>query len=242
MYEINQLGYIFILTISLAACGGSDNSTSDNSPQGIGEVTYQLNFNAKWNSTQFPTNFPSNAHFSPVIGATHNDQDTLWSSGEVSTDGIESIAETGNTSLYNTELVQKKTDGNIDNIFSGSNLSSPGNTSLQFKVNPDFPFVSAISMIAPSPDWFIGIRDVNLFVNNEWVDTLTFNLKLYDSGTDTGETFSAADADGGTGIIALVNSDITDTDFEGGIHRTSGKVVGTITLQLVSNGLLSTSE
>jgi hypothetical protein len=242
MYKVNQLGLIAASIITLAACGGSSNNSSNSDPQGDVEVTYQLTFNAKWNGIDFPTNFPSNPHFSPVIGATHNDQDYLWRSGEASTPGIEDVAETGSTTIYNTELEQKKTDGNIENIFKGSRIDSPSNTSLQFKVNTSFPYVSAISMIAPSPDWFIGIRDVNLYADNEWVDRLEFDLKLYDAGTDTAETFSAADADGGTGIISLVSTDAANTDLDQGVHRNSGKFVGTIVLQRVATSSIGTSE
>jgi len=243
MYKTNKLGVIATFIISLAACGGgSPTSSSNNSPQGTGEMTYQLNFNAKWNEIDFPTGFPSNPHFSPIIGATHNDQDTLWGTGESSTNGIEAIAESGSTAIYNAELEQKKTEGNVENIFIGSSISSPGGTSLQFKVNTAFPLVSAISMIAPSPDWFIGIKNVNLYAGNTWVDKLEFDLKLYDSGTDTGVTFAAGNADGGTEIIALVTSLATDTDINAGVHRSSGKVVGTITIQRITDSFIGSSE
>lgn len=242
MYKLNKIGLIAVSVISLAACGGDNKDSVSDEPQGSGEVTYQLTFKTKWNATDFPTGFPSSPHFSPVIGATHNDQVVLWRAGEPSTEGIESVAESGATEAYNTELEQKKTDGNVENIFKGSSVSSLDNTSLQFMLSTAFPRVSAISMIAPSPDWFVGIRDVNLYVNNAWVDTLEFDLKLYDSGTDTGETFTAENADGGTGIIALLTSDEAHTDIAGGIHRSTGKVVGTIILQRVSDALLGSSD
>jgi metal-dependent HD superfamily phosphatase/phosphodiesterase len=97
-------------------------------------------------------------------------------------------------------------------------------------------------MIAPSPDWFIGIRDVNLYAGNTWVNKLEFDLKLYDSGTDTGVRFDSNNANGGTGIIALVTSLATDTDINEGVHRTNGKVVGTIIIQRITDSFLGTSE
>ena len=136
----------------------------------------------------------------------------------------------------------KEIEGNVDNIFRGSSVDSPGVTSFQFKVNTAFPYVSAISMIAPSPDWFVGIRDVNLYVGNTWADKLVFDLKLYDSGTDTGVTFGADNADGGKEIIALLTSFAADTDINEGVHRSSGKTVGTITLQRVTDGFVNSTE
>ena len=44
-------------------------------------------------------------------------------------------------------------------------------------------------MIAPSPDWFMGLHDVNLFKNNHWVSDTTINLLVYDAGTEEGDVF-----------------------------------------------------
>jgi hypothetical protein len=45
-------------------------------------------------------------------------------------------------------------------------------------------------MIAPSPDWFIGIDAFNLFPNNKWISDTTINLFGYDAGTEEGDVFS----------------------------------------------------
>ena len=44
-------------------------------------------------------------------------------------------------------------------------------------------------MIAPSPDWFMGLSNVNLFENNKWLDTLSLNIRVYDAGTEEGDVF-----------------------------------------------------
>lgn len=233
MTTFRKVGLISISVISLAACGGSNDSDSQNGPQGSGEVTYRLTFNTTWNATDFPTAFPSNPHFSPVIGATHNDQDFLWKTGEPSTDGVKSVAETGSTALYTAELEAKKTEGNVENIVQGSGTASPAESSFEFKVNQSHPYISAISMIAPSPDWFVGIRDVNLYADNQWLEEKVFNLKLYDAGSDNGVTFSAGNSAGGDSIITLLTE--TAVDINQGVHSTSGKFVGTFTIERIDN-------
>ena len=50
-------------------------------------------------------------------------------------------------------------------------------------------------MIAPSPDWFIATRNVELYKDGEWQESLTIPARLYDAGTDSGETFTAANDD-----------------------------------------------
>ncbi len=238
MYTMNKLSFFVAAVISLAACGGSSNgsTTADkaqNETTSEGEVTYRLTFNATWNANDFPTNFPSSPHFSPVVGATHNDQDFLWRENEPYTPGLKIVAETGGTTLYRSELTAKKTEGNVDNIFQGRLINAPGETSVEFKASKLHAYVSAISMIAPSPDWFVGIRDVNLYENNQWLEKQTFDLRLYDAGSDIGTTFNANNATGGSGIITLLTE--ADVAINLGVHNTSGKFVGTFTIDRIDN-------
>ena len=59
------------------------------------------------------------------------------------------------------------------------------------EVTTDYPLVSAVSMIAPSPDWFVGVRDYDLCntTTGKWLDKRERRLPLYDSGTDSAVTF-----------------------------------------------------
>ncbi|MEM9236998.1 MAG: spondin domain-containing protein [Verrucomicrobiota bacterium] len=51
--------------------------------------------------------------------------------------------------------------------------------------------ITITSMIAPSPDWFVGLRGQSLLKeNDDWVDSLSFELVAYDAGTEDGESFS----------------------------------------------------
>lgn len=58
-------------------------------------------------------------------------------------------------------------------------------------VNIDYHLVSIITMIAPSPDWFVGVHDYNLCneSNGAWFDKKCEDLSLYDAGTDDAKTF-----------------------------------------------------
>ena len=64
---------------------------------------------------------------------------------------------------------------------------------LQIKVKGMYSWVSLISMIAPSPDWFVGVDSYNLCGSNgQWKDTATVNLLAWDAGTDHGYNFNSA--------------------------------------------------
>ena len=46
-------------------------------------------------------------------------------------------------------------------------------------------------MIAPSPDWFVGVFGLSLLdAEGNWVEALTVNLYPWDAGTEGGDDFS----------------------------------------------------
>src|SRR5262245_36189318 len=49
---------------------------------------YQVVFNATWSQATHPTNWPSNAHFSGLVGGTHNNNVHFWRDGETASEGI----------------------------------------------------------------------------------------------------------------------------------------------------------
>lgn len=50
-------------------------------------------------------------------------------------------------------------------------------------------------MIAPSPDWFVGVHDFDLCneTSGRWLNSRARDLPLYDSGTDSGARFTSDD-------------------------------------------------
>jgi len=74
-------------------CAVEDTSTNDDTPMTI--ETYTITFNAAWSSETHPLDFPSNAHFSGLIGLTHTADTTLFSTGTTASTGIKNMAETG---------------------------------------------------------------------------------------------------------------------------------------------------
>ena len=88
---------IFSVFLLFSACSdGSDTVTG---------VCYDLKFATTWSNETIPaSSFPSNPHFSPLIGATHTQAVTIWKTGSKSSKGIEIMAETGGTSKLRGEI------------------------------------------------------------------------------------------------------------------------------------------
>ena len=159
-------------------------------------VQYEFEFVAEWSMQTHPTSFPNNPHFSPVIGATHNPLTSLWAPGAIASDGIERMAETGGSTPLRNEVLAMIDDGHADQFLSlGGIALSPNSLTSTISVNRDHPMLSLVTMIAPSPDWFVGVHGIDLRADGFWVRELVFDLVPYDSGTDAGINYTSANSD-----------------------------------------------
>jgi len=131
-----------------------------------------------------------------VIGTNHSADFHLWEPNAIASNGIERMAETGSNTVLTSELSAAIDFGLAEQVLTlGSISSSPGDLNRNFIVHRDYPLLSLVAMIAPSPDWFVGIHDVNLRPDGVWAQELSFDLYAYDSGTDAGTNYSSSNSD-----------------------------------------------
>jgi hypothetical protein len=159
-------------------------------------ATYNVTFVGNWSAANHPTDFPSGDHFSTAVGMVHQQGAVFFEAGELASDGMESMAETGATSELSAEIDAVVSAGMASETIIGEGLSSGfSEATFQITVTNDFPLVTLVSMIAPSPDWFVAAENITLLQGGVFVEDLTVNAVSYDSGTDSGGTFNAANAD-----------------------------------------------
>lgn len=66
-----------------------------------------------------------------------------------------------------------------------------GKTFAVFRVDPINHLVSFVSMIDPSPDWFVGVSGLELCLPNcTWIENKVMELYPWDAGTDSGATYT----------------------------------------------------
>ena len=59
-----------------------------------------------------------------------------------------------------------------------------------FRASDKSPYFSSINMIAPSPDWFVGVDSLSLKDGSgKWYRKITCDLLAYDAGTEQGSDF-----------------------------------------------------
>jgi len=180
--------------------GATATPTPAPTPAATPEATarYSIEFQAAWSRSTHPTDFPSNPHFSGLIGATHDGRVSFWAAGAPASEGIRRMAERGSKSPLSDEIEAAMKAGTAEFLLSGDGVSlSPGAVSLEFSIAREHSLVTLVTMVAPSPDWFTGVRNLNLVdtARGAWMSELTVDVYPWDAGTDSGATFTSADVE-----------------------------------------------
>ena len=195
-------------------------------------ATYTITFTGNWNNTDHSNNgmtpLPSNDHWSILVGATHNSNVIFWEPGQMATLGIEDVAERGDNDVFFNEVDAAITSGHankwLQQPFNPNNAMGTS-TLMNITVSEDFPLLTLVSMIAPSPDWFAGVHGVSLRNGGNWETNLSIDLFPYDAGTEDGTDYDTSNPDTipQDNITSLVN-----------VAPFNDKKVGTMTIALES--------
>jgi membrane-associated protease RseP (regulator of RpoE activity) len=164
-------------------------------------ASYTVSFTSTWDTeTNDPINgnsttaLPNNAHWSDLVGATHNSSSRLLEMGSLASLGVKNVAEFGSNGQIMSEVQTLINAGNADQFLQAGFDDFAARTTAtltNIEVSEDFPLLSLVSMIAPSPDWMIAVDGINLRDGNAWVNELIIPLFAYDSGTDSGMSYTA---------------------------------------------------
>jgi len=192
-----------IVLLCVAACGKGSKSAAPAAPPGAARpgmptapAEYTVIVKSTWTKVSHPFEYPSDAHFSGMIGASHNTKYSIFAIGRRPTPGLERLSEEGKHSPLDTEIRTAIDQGNALMLFESGGIKNWKDSMVAtVRVDAAHPLVSVVNMIAPSPDWFTGASDVNLADNGAWITRRTVTLYAYDSGGDDGTTYKAKDKD-----------------------------------------------
>lgn len=188
-----------LLVVVIVACGkGSEKTPPAATRPAVptGPAEYTVIVKSTWTKVSHPFEYPSGAHFSGMIGASHNAKYSIFAIGRRPTPGLERLSEEGKHSPLDTEIRTAIDQGNALMMFESGGLKNWKDSMVAtVRVDPAHPLVSVVNMIAPSPDWFTGASGVTLAENGAWITRRTVTLYAYDSGGDDGTTYTARDKD-----------------------------------------------
>ena len=200
-----------LVLVSISACKKAEAPAADTASTMTAETTqmaampetaqYSVTFTRLWTDSTHPFEYPeagvvTGPHFSGLIGATHGGDYAMFKEGTPPTPGLEKLSEEGKHSPLDQEIKDAIAAGKAGVLFeTGPIRDASKSETVTLTVTQQFPMVSAVAMIAPSPDWFAGVADVDLMEGGQWVSSKTVDLAAYDSGGDDGTTYKAANKD-----------------------------------------------
>ena len=199
-------------------------------------ATYRVAFEGKFAASALASgvSVPSGEHFTTLIGAVHNGSVTFWSSGQTASAGVEAVAELGTTGTFKSEINAAMLNALAvieQSIASGGTATA----TVDITLTTDHPLVTLTSMVAPSPDWFVGVSGLSLrnTADDGWQESLTVELFPYDAGTEEGTEFSLTnDATSPQGTIASIK----------GTGKFSNEPIATLVFDLLAAPVITTTS
>ena len=157
-------------------------------------ATYTVTFKGNWNIASTPGGVVGGAHFTTLIGAVHDSDVTFWAPGGTATSGVEGVAELGSTGTFKSEI-NAAAAGTVKSTVEASGVGATGQRTFEVEFSRTHPLLTLLSMIGPSPDWFVGVSGLSLLDSSDaWLSSRMVNLFPYDAGTEDGEEFSLSNA------------------------------------------------
>lgn len=156
-------------------------------PSSFSEARYTITVAGKWTGPAFTV--PGGAHYTTFTGMIHNSNAFLWKEAAKASYGMEVLAETGGVGPILAEIDSTINTRNGLSLLLFVAPSTAGSSNVNIYCNSNYSRVSFASMLGPTPDWFVGVSDINLYRGNSWVTDTTINLYAYDAGTEDGDVF-----------------------------------------------------
>lgn len=209
---IQTLGFAALAALGLGACNGQPGhqemakapavTAPAPAPMAMAApVKYRVELTSLWTKDRFPFEYPDSSllhkpHFSGLIGGAHGGSFHLFTEGQQPSVGLERLSEQGKHDPLDEEIKAHVTAGHVLAVTESGPLKEFSETvATEVTVDEAHSMVSLVAMIAPSPDWFLAVTDVNLMENGTWAASRTVDAFAWDSGGDDGTTFLADDVD-----------------------------------------------
>lgn len=168
------------------------------------------------------TNATSAQPLSPIALLAHDNNYTLFKTGEASSDALEIMAESGD----NTGLIDMSSLESVHITASGNGIVPPGSAeTLSFDIDlSKAKYLSLGTMLVNTNDAFAGFTQFDLSSVDEGI-TRTFGAEVWDAGTEGNDELAASipgPAGGGEGFNPTRNDDNRVTIHAGVISQDDG--------------------
>lgn len=168
------------------------------SPFCYGSAVYNVTFFNMLTTARFGSSIPSTLAYSPLTVTAHSNRFSILVLRGYASKEVQTIAQTGNNGPLLGMLKTLKSSGHgVKNFAASSSLTVPGSSvSVAIEADCNHPFITALAMIGPSPDWFVQISNVNIHSrrSRKYKNKIAGSLIAYDAGTDDGTDLTSIDS------------------------------------------------
>jgi len=157
------------------------------------DVRYNCMFENQWTKSRHPHEFPVNSlafRWTKQILTSHDIKYTMWREGSFATKGVETLAEGGGIGDIIKEL-QDRGDSHDIGYDKYLHSKDPCVYFEPLDMTKKHCYISAISKLSPSPDWFSGFHDFNAVneTSDTWYEEFEIPLYPFDAGTMIGNSY-----------------------------------------------------
>lgn len=205
-------------------------------PGCTGEATYEVTFRNLLLPRRFGSKIPAGGLvFSPLAGISHSNRFSVLTVRGYASSEVAMVAKSGNNGpLLEMASAQQERVGFVKSSMGAEGPTLPGNrTTVTVIVDCDHPFITVISMIAPSPDWIVQINNRNMFntMSGRFTRGMAGTLIAYDAGVDSGRDFTDP-SDSSLDLLTMPPRNIAPL-VEDDTDRFDGMIVGRFSMRMM---------
>ncbi len=209
---IRQLIGLFLLASIAFSCKDDDDSIVI-ALDAQKTYTFEIEIEGLWTAQMHPVDFPENAGFSPFIGVAHQGNNALFAYHQQAETTFANYVETGNTVGMEQKLKQDATAGRIGGYGISESMPSDSTVTFEIQTKGRYNLLSLAGRVNPSPDWFVGVSNINLHGLGYGVGSqLRYFVELYDAGTKGGTTYTDTGASTSASISYKTGAPVTGLD------------------------------
>ncbi len=126
----------------------------------------------------------SGAVLSPLTAAAHKSRFSPFAPYSYATKPVEMVAESGANAMLIKTLNENPMVGNVAALSKPTSNVGPASVVVTVDANKGYTHLSAIGMLAPTPDWVTFFNNVNVCYRGWWLPYLSGRLYGWDAGTE----------------------------------------------------------
>ncbi|GGG37988.1 hypothetical protein GCM10011344_43540 [Dokdonia pacifica] len=199
MNKLFKLSYLVILSFFIS-CGSDDDGGPDGggTPDGglpEASATYSLDFTTNFTQANNPQDYPANASFGTIIAIAHAPEVSVYSLGQIASDGMALYAQSGDVdglAAFISTSLGEEGDG-LFSITTAGMVGPESSASTSVSVTPTRTRITFLARLNPSPDWFLGVSSFNIVDGETLIDLEEIELRPIDAGVVLGDTYEAND-------------------------------------------------